>query len=76
MEVFNNLRTILTRHKENMPVIVVAEMLAEIDEAEHKCKAPIRCLTCTRYTDTDIIDNTCYLCCKGFEDSYIAKEAE
>lgn len=36
MEVFNNLRAILTRHKENMPVVTVAEMLAEIDEAESK----------------------------------------
>ena len=39
MEVFNNLRTILTRRKENMPVVVVAEMLAEIEEAEAKWKA-------------------------------------
>ena len=37
MEVFNNLRAILTRHKENMPVVVVAEMLAEIDGAEAEC---------------------------------------
>lgn len=37
MEVFNNLRAILTRHKENMPVVVVAEMLAEIDGAEADC---------------------------------------
>lgn len=33
-QTFNNLRAILAKHKENMPVIVVAEMLAEIDEAE------------------------------------------
>jgi hypothetical protein len=35
-QTFNNLRAILTRHKENMPVVVLAEMLAEIDEAEAK----------------------------------------
>lgn len=35
-QTFNNLREILTRHKENMPVVVLAEMLAEIDEAESK----------------------------------------
>lgn len=74
-QTFTNLRAILQKHKENMPVIVVAEILAEIDEAENS-KVPIRCLNCARYTDTDIIDNTCYLCCKGFEDSYIPKEAE
>lgn len=74
-QTFANLRAILQKHKENMPVIVVAEILAEIDEAENS-KVPIRCLTCARYTDNDKIDNTCYLCCKGFEDSYIPKEAE
>lgn len=36
MQVFDNLRAILTRHKENMPVVTTAEMLAEIDEAEAK----------------------------------------
>lgn len=35
-QIFNNLRAILTRHKENMPVVTVAEMLAEIDEEEAK----------------------------------------
>jgi hypothetical protein len=34
MEVLNNLRAILHKHKENMPVIATAELLAEIDEAE------------------------------------------
>jgi hypothetical protein len=34
MEVFKNLRAILTKHKEHMPVIAVAELLAEIDESE------------------------------------------
>lgn len=38
-QTFNNLRAILTRHKENMPVVVLAEMLAEIDEAEAKWEA-------------------------------------
>ena len=33
-QTLNNLRAILAKHKENMPVIVVAEILAEIDEAE------------------------------------------
>ena len=35
-QIFNNLRAILARHKENMPVVTVAEMLAEIDEEEAK----------------------------------------
>ena len=35
-QIFNNLRAILTRNKENLPVVTVAEMLAEIDEEEAK----------------------------------------
>ena len=37
-QIFNNLRAILTRHKENLPVVTVAEMLAEIDGAETSTK--------------------------------------
>lgn len=37
MEVLNNLKSIIAKHKDNMPVIVVAELLAEIDEAEADC---------------------------------------
>ena len=47
-----------------------------VQEVAKESKAPIRCLTCARYTDNDKIDNTCYLCCKGYEDSYVAKEKE
>ena len=39
MESLNNLRAILHKHKENMPVIATAELLAEIDEAEAKWEA-------------------------------------
>lgn len=35
-QTFDNLKAILKRHKENVPVIVTAEMLAEIDEAKTK----------------------------------------
>ena len=45
-------------------------------EKQTEKKAPIRCLTCARYTDTAEIDNTCYLCCKGIEDNYKQKEEQ
>lgn len=34
MNVFNNIKSIIAKYKENMPVIATAELLAEIDEAE------------------------------------------
>ena len=33
-QTLNNIKAILTKHKEHIPVKVVVEMLAEIDEAE------------------------------------------
>lgn len=47
-----------------------------VQEVAKEYKAPIRCLTCARYTDTDTIDNICYLCCKGMEDNYVVKESK
>ena len=47
-----------------------------VKEVAKEYKAPIRCLTCARYTDADEIDNGCYLCCKGMEDNYKAREGE
>lgn len=32
--IYKNLKEIIAKHKENMPVIATAELLAEIDEAE------------------------------------------
>ena len=37
MNVFNNIKSIIAKHKDNMPVLAVAELLAEIDEAEADC---------------------------------------
>lgn len=37
LKVFDELKAILTKYKENIPVIAAAEMLAAIDEAEVKC---------------------------------------
>ena len=43
-----------------------------VQEVAKEYKAPVRCSTCANYTDTDEIDNGCYLCCKGIEDNYVA----
>ena len=39
LQVFDEIRAILQKHKEKMPVIVTAEILASVDEAEAKWKA-------------------------------------
>ncbi len=64
MEVFNNLRAILTRHKENMPVVAVAEMLAEIDEAEAKWEAD-----CCEWTELIEYKQRVYANCRFTNDS-------
>lgn len=59
---FNNLRAILKRHKENMPVIVTAEMLAEIDEAESNWESDHCNMWKLKENDLFIqIHGTCYL---------------
>ena len=49
---------------------------AEREWEKKNSKAPARCLTCARYTDNDKVDNICYLCCKGIEDSYVEKRCD
>lgn len=31
------------------------------------------CNNCANYTESDEVDNGCYLCCKGYEDNYESK---
>jgi len=52
-QIFNNLRAILARHKESLPVVTLAEMLAEIDEAEAKREAD--CCVWKRVWDSEMI---------------------
>lgn len=42
MAVFDELREILTKYKENMPVVAIAELLAVIDGAEAKWVAVVK----------------------------------
>lgn len=42
MTVFDEIRAILQKHKENMPVVATAEILASVDEAEAKWEAELR----------------------------------
>lgn len=58
MQIFDNLRAILTRHKENLPIVTTAEMLAEIDNAEVKWKADC-CIWKSRIEDHRVVFKNC-----------------
>ena len=63
---------ILVRHWNNCVDVckeIVQEVAKQYTEPVNK-----RCLTCANYDGEEIVDNICYLCCKGFEDNYVAKE--
>ena len=53
-------------------ISIVQEVAKEYAEP----KEPSRCVTCANYDGEEIVDNICYLCCKGFEDNYKQREEE
>lgn len=52
-------------------ISIVQEVAKEYGE---KPKEPSRCDTCDNFADENIVPPICYLCCKGLEDNYKAKE--
>jgi len=60
-QTFENLRAILHKHKENMPVIAVAELLAEIDESEATWNEHGDCKKC-KYEFTSVTSKPCKNC--------------
>ena len=55
----------------NVQIIAWRENLAP-----YQPKSTSRCVTCANYDGEEIVDNICYLCWKGFEDNYKAREGE
>ena len=79
MAVFDELRAILTKHKEHMPVVATAELLAAIDGAEAKWVAVVKQLEEERecsYADFEEYVNEKSPCLDAEYDDYFHRGLE